>query len=196
MNRSRALVTTRSAVSAFCVAITAASLLAACGGSLPAAQPEAKQVTDMGGVTSASAVAPVAAIKPPTMADTVPREYAGIRNVVAYHDGYYSGSMPDGAEAFETLHAMGIKTIISVDGAAPDVEAAKRLGMRYIHLPISYNAFDKQRRLELTRATRDAMAEGTVYIHCQGVKLPRLASTLRLSLWLNEPGNQTQSLLH
>ena len=111
----------------------------------------------MGGVTSASAVAPVAAIRPPTTADTVPRDYAGIRNVVAYHDGYYSGSMPDGAEAFETLHAMGIKTIISVDGAAPDVEAAKRLGMRYIHLPISYNAFDKQRRLKLTRATRDAM---------------------------------------
>jgi len=137
LNRSRALVTTRSAVSAFCVAIIAASLLAACGGSLPAAQPEAKQATDMGGVTSASAVAPVAAIRPPTTADTVPRDYAGIRNVVAYHDGYYSGSMPDGAEAFETLHAMGIKTIISVDGAAPDVEAAKRLGMRYIHLPIA-----------------------------------------------------------
>jgi hypothetical protein len=61
---------------------------------------------------------------------------------------------------------MGIKTIISVDGAAPDLAQAKARGMRYIHLPIGYNGFDEERKLELTRATRDALAQGPVYIHC------------------------------
>lgn len=35
-----------------------------------------------------------------------------------------------------------------------------------IHLPIGYNGFDENRRLELVRATRDAIQEGPVYIHC------------------------------
>ena len=33
-------------------------------------------------------------------------------------------------------------------------------------MPIAYNGFDEQRKLELVRATRDAMSEGSVYIHC------------------------------
>lgn len=35
-----------------------------------------------------------------------------------------------------------------------------------MHLPIGYNGFDEQRKRELVRATRDAMADGPVYIHC------------------------------
>ena len=65
-----------------------------------------------------STITPVA---PPTMADQKPRDYPGLHNVVAYHDGYYSGSVPEGAEGFDALAGMGIKTIISVDGAEPDV---------------------------------------------------------------------------
>lgn len=102
----------------------------------------------------------------PTMADTKPADLPGIHNVVAYHDNYWSGSMPEGEKGFDTLAGMGVKTIISVDGGAPDVEAAKARGIRYIHLPIGYNGFDEDRKLELTRATRDALKQGPVYIHC------------------------------
>ncbi|MFO0830765.1 MAG: hypothetical protein U0637_02865 [Phycisphaerales bacterium] len=105
-------------------------------------------------------------VDPPALTDEKPRDYAGLHNVVAYHDGYYSGSVPEGDAGFETLEGMGIRTIISVDGAVPDVAAARARGIRYIHLPIAYNGFDHQRTLELARATRDALREGPVYIHC------------------------------
>lgn len=100
------------------------------------------------------------------LVDAAPKDYPGIHNAVAYHEGFISGSVPEGDEGFETLAAMGIKTIISVDGMEPEVDKAAAHGMRYIHLPIGYNGFDEARRLELTRATRDAMAQGPVYIHC------------------------------
>lgn len=102
----------------------------------------------------------------PSLADTVPSNYPGLHNVVTYHDGFYSGSAPEGEEGFETLHDWGIKTIISVDGSVPDVGLAKARGFRYIHLPIGYNGYDEERRVEIIRATRDALAEGPVYIHC------------------------------
>ena len=153
----------------FVAMLCASALIAACGGSRQASQPAAVAPPAVEAPPAATAAAPsiaAVAIAPPTMADTTPRDYAGIHNVVAFHDGYYSGSVPEGAQGFETLRAMGVKTIISVDGAAPDVENAQRLGMRYIHLPIGYSGFDEERRLQLTRATRDAMAQGPVYIHC------------------------------
>lgn len=105
-------------------------------------------------------------IPAPTMMETTPRDYPGIHNAVAYHDGFISGSVPEGDAGFDTLAAMGVKTIISVDGAEPEVEKARARGMRYIHLPIGYNGFEEERKLQLVRATRDAMQEGPVYIHC------------------------------
>ncbi len=108
----------------------------------------------------------VAKVDPPTMADDAPRDYAGLHNVVAYHDGFYSGGVPEGEPGFDTLAGMGVRTIISVDGAAPDLDRAKARGMRTIHLPIGYDGFAEERKLELVRATRDAMDDGPVYIHC------------------------------
>ena len=106
------------------------------------------------------------AIVPPQLRDQCRRKYPGLQNVVAYHKGYYSGSVPNGEAGFETLSGLGVRTIISVDGAIPDVAAAALRGMRYIHLPIGYNGFDEQRRLELARASRDAIVRGAVYVHC------------------------------
>lgn len=100
------------------------------------------------------------------MADTAPREYTGLHNVVAYHEGCYSGSAPEGDEGFATLTSLGVRTIISVDGAEPEVARAKAHGLHYIHLPIGYNGFSDERKLQLVRATRDAMRKGPVYLHC------------------------------
>jgi cytochrome c556/protein tyrosine phosphatase (PTP) superfamily phosphohydrolase (DUF442 family) len=101
---------------------------------------------------------------PPPAADAdKPADFDGLHNVVAYGDGLYSGSMPEG-RGLETLADMGIRTIISVDGAQPDVDQAKALGMRYVHLPIGYDGMDDARKLELMRAYRDL--PGPIYIHC------------------------------
>lgn len=107
-----------------------------------------------------------AKVDAPLMGDQVPRNYTGLHNVVAYHPDVFSGSAPEGAEGFETLAAMGIKTVITVDGAAPNLAEAKKHGLRYIHLPIGYNGFEDARGEELARATRDSLADGPVYIHC------------------------------
>lgn len=102
----------------------------------------------------------------PAPDDATPREYPGIHNAVAFHDGFVSGSAPEGDDGLESLKNMGFKTIISVDGAMPEVDKARAHGLRYIHLPIGYNGFDEKRKLQLVRATRDAMTVGPVYIHC------------------------------
>jgi hypothetical protein len=102
----------------------------------------------------------------PTMIDTTPADRPGLHNLVAYHDNFISGGAPEGDSGFDSLAAMGVATIISVDGAVPEVELAAARGIRYIHLPIGYDGFDDDRRMELTRAVRDAMETGPVYIHC------------------------------
>jgi protein tyrosine phosphatase (PTP) superfamily phosphohydrolase (DUF442 family) len=116
--------------------------------------------------TNTSATPTPEALRKPTPADTKPADFPGLHQVVAYTSNFYSGAAPEGQEAFASLAALGVRTIISVDGARPDVALAQRHGLRYIHLPIGYNGFDEQRRKQLARATKDALATGGVYLHC------------------------------
>jgi hypothetical protein len=51
-----------------------------------------------------------------------------------------------------------------VDGALPDVEAAKSEGLRYVHLPIGYNGVSPERARELAKAI--ASLPGPIYLHC------------------------------
>ncbi|MCP4835210.1 MAG: dual specificity protein phosphatase family protein [Phycisphaera sp.] len=102
----------------------------------------------------------------PTPAAGYPMDAPGLENLVAYHPGFVSGSAPDGAEGLDTLASLGVRTIVSVDGAAPEVEAARERGMRYIHLPVGYDGFDDERRLQLVRGVLDGLEKGAVYIHC------------------------------
>ncbi len=104
------------------------------------------------------------AAAPPSMSDGVAKDLEGLHNVVAYHEGFWSGGVPEGKAGFEQLRSMGVKTIISVDGAVPDLELAKSMGMRYVHLPIGYDGFDDARKAELVRAVRDLPKP--IYLHC------------------------------
>lgn len=107
--------------------------------------------------------APKAVDAPSPAADT-PLDLPGIHNLVAFAEGVYSGAVPEGDEGFESLAALGVRTVISVDGAQPDVEAARKHGLRYVHLPIGYDGVSQTRTLELARALRDL--PGPHYIHC------------------------------
>jgi hypothetical protein len=129
----------------------------------------------------------------PTLTDAKPRDYRGLHNVVAFFAGYWSGSVPEGDAGFDTLGEMGVRTIISVDGAEPDLARARARGIRYIHLPIGYNGFDEKRKLELVRATRDALQQGPVYIHCHHGKhrSAGAAGTAVASLGLLTPDEAT-----
>jgi len=73
-------------------------------------------------------------LTPPTLADSTPRDYPGLLNVVTFHDRFYSGGVPEGAKGFDALARLGVKTIITVDGAAPDLSVwMQRLGRGYRH---------------------------------------------------------------
>lgn len=136
------------------------------------------------------------AIAEPPVTATKPADLPGLHNVVTYAPGVVSGAQPEGPESFDTLAAMGVKTIISVDGAAPDVAAANARGIRYIHLPIAYNGFEMKREVELARATRDAMKEGPVYIHCHHGKhrSAAAAGTALVCLGVAEPAAMVERM--
>jgi protein tyrosine phosphatase (PTP) superfamily phosphohydrolase (DUF442 family) len=100
----------------------------------------------------------------PTVTDTTPANFPGLHNVVAYGRDVLSGSVPEGAEGFQSLQRMGVRSIVSVDGAEPDLAAARSAGLRYVHLPVTYAGFSEQRKLEIARALRDLPRP--IYVHC------------------------------
>jgi protein tyrosine phosphatase (PTP) superfamily phosphohydrolase (DUF442 family) len=85
-------------------------------------------------------------------------------NAYRLHPRVISGGLPEGEAAFRELQSLGVKTLISVDSAAPDVQLAAAHGMRYVHLPHGYDGVPRQRVLELAKAVRDL--PGPIYVHC------------------------------
>lgn len=96
--------------------------------------------------------------------DIPPLEYPDLHNVYRLSDRVISGGEPLSAEAFERLREMGVRTILSVDGKAPDAEAARRLGMRYVHVPIRYSNITGGEIARIVKTFREL--EGPFYVHC------------------------------
>ncbi len=85
-------------------------------------------------------------------------------NAWRLHSKVISGGLPEGTAAFQELKDLGVKTIISVDGAKPDVELAHQFGLKYVHLPHGYDGVPTERARELAKAVKEL--EGPIYIHC------------------------------
>lgn len=100
----------------------------------------------------------------PSLELTEPTTLPGLHNVVTYGPELVCGGVPEGAEGLHTLKAMGIRTVVSVDGATPNVDLAESLGMRYVHLPISYDGVAVERQREIAQVL--ANAERPIYVHC------------------------------
>ena len=135
----------------------------------------------------AVAPAPIATIPLPLPDAEKPVDMPGLHNLVAFTPTLISGGLPEGDEAFATLAAMGIRTVISVDGAATDVERARAHGLRYVHMPITYAGFDDQRALELARAVRDL--PGPIYIHCHHGKHRSAGAAASVAVTLGQLSN-------
>jgi hypothetical protein len=110
------------------------------------------------------------------------KEMPGLHNIIRVNAKLLSGSVPEGDTGFQTLQKLGVKTIISVDGAKPEVERAKRFSLRYVHLPIGYDGVPAVQGLRLTRAVRDL--PGLIYMHCHHGKhrSPAAAAVVKLCL--------------
>jgi protein tyrosine phosphatase (PTP) superfamily phosphohydrolase (DUF442 family) len=93
-----------------------------------------------------------------------PVDMPGLHNVIHVFDTLYSSGGPEGDAGFESLKKLGIKTILSVDGARPDVARAKKFGMRYVHLPIGYDGVSQEQAVKLAKAVRDLPRP--IVIHC------------------------------
>lgn len=101
----------------------------------------------------------------------VPREggpndedYPALQNLLQITDKIYCGGEPQGDDAFASLTRLGIRVIVSVDGAKPKIETARNHGLRYVHVPIGYEGVGKQAGLSLARLVRHV--DGPFYFHC------------------------------
>jgi len=101
---------------------------------------------------------------PPLPASIHPLKAAGIENFYQLTDKIYSGSAPEGDAAFAALQARGVKTIITVDGAKPDVAAARQHGIRYVHLPFGYDGVPTNQAARLVKAAETL--PGPIFVHC------------------------------
>ena len=88
----------------------------------------------------------------------------GVENFFQLNDRVYSGSAPEGAEGFAELKKRGIKTIITVDGAKPDIATAKQFGLRYVHIPFGYDSVPTNQALKLVKAAEELPKP--IFIHC------------------------------
>ncbi|WP_432798733.1 phosphatase domain-containing protein [Poriferisphaera sp. WC338] len=88
----------------------------------------------------------------------------GLKHTLHVTSTVYTGSEPNSPQSFRTLAALGIKTIISVDGTKPNIDLAAEHNMTYVHIPISYNRIPEPQLLALTHAARTLPQP--IYIHC------------------------------
>ena len=75
-----------------------------------------------------------------------------------------SGGEPKSPAAFAHLASLGVRTLISVDGARPDIDAAAAAGLRYVHVPIGYATVTVEAQLQIARALEQL--PGPAYLHC------------------------------
>jgi AcrR family transcriptional regulator len=114
----------------------------------------------------AAGIAFVLCLRVPMMAGDAagPVTVPGLHNTFRVTERILSGSQPDGDAAFAALAQLGVKVIVSVDGAKPDLARAVKYGLRYVHLPIGYDGVPAARVAELARAA--TAQPGSIYVHC------------------------------
>jgi len=148
----------------FCVAATAIALsLAACQERGPAAA-TAPRATQPAAARFETAQRYDRFTTPTTKPFAQLADQEALHNSHVVTDKIVSGAQPEGDKSFQLLRELGIKTIVSVDGSKPDVESAKRYGMRYVHLPIGYDGVDEAEGKAIAKALTDL--PGPIYVHC------------------------------
>lgn len=134
---------------------------------------------------SAPAVAPAPAgvagsppaVAPPNLAEAGHGPAAGpsgadaeaaklVHNYFRVSPNLASGASPESDADFAALAKAGIKSIVSVDGAKPPVELAKRHGLRYVHVPIGYDGISAATALELAKTFATLHEAGPIFVHC------------------------------
>ena len=114
-----------------------------------------------------------------------------LHNLFQIGTALYSGSRPEIAQDYEELRRLGIRTIVSVDGAVPQVEMARESGIRTVHLPLGYDGVSHQAQAALAQVIKTC--ESPIYIHCHHGKHRGPAAAAICGI-LTEAINRTESL--
>ena len=96
--------------------------------------------------------------------DSPSADHGPLHNLHELSDRIYSGGEPADDEAFQAIADLGVKTVVSVDGIRPNIEAARKHGLEYVHIPIGYDGIEEEQAAMLTRLVRDR--KGPFYVHC------------------------------
>lgn len=123
-------------------------------------------------------------------------EDPAIHHLIQVTPRIYSGAAPEaGDEAFfAALQKRGVKTIVSVDGSAPDVETAHRYGLRYVHIPFGYDGVPDEAAMQIVAAMEQT--KGPIYFHCHhGVHRGPSAAAIALQAETGCSGAQAADLL-
>jgi len=96
--------------------------------------------------------------------DCTPMEEVGVPELMRVTADIWTGGQPQGLVGLKALKELGVRTLINVDGAHPDAEGAKSLGMRYVHIPMDYAEVEVVSLLSIFRVVSEL--EGPFYFHC------------------------------
>ena len=94
--------------------------------------------------------------------------------LLAVAPGLWSGAEPTADAHFAALARLGVGTVVSVDGPVPNAAAARRHGLRTVHVPIGYDGVPPAAAARLAAAMGrfGPTAAGTnarpggVFVHC------------------------------
>ena len=127
--------------------------------------------------------------------DFAAADHAELHNLMRVTGAIYCGGEPRGDDAMSSLVRLGVKTVVSVDGARPDIETARRHGLRYVHIPIGYDGIDAAAGLAIAGMIRQS--DGPIYIHCHHGQHrgPAAAAIAGIASGAITPGEQAESIL-
>lgn len=92
------------------------------------------------------------------------RDVGHMHNVHQITPTFFRGSQPVTESDFAELAKLGVKVVVSVDGARPQVEWARKHGMRYVHAPMGYDGLSRAEQVLLYKLF--TTLEGPFYVHC------------------------------
>ena len=92
-----------------------------------------------------------------------------IKNFGQMDERFYRGAQPK-QEDYQSLAALGIKTIIDLQEKPKDYEksAVEALGMRYVNIPMVDKEYPKQEWVDAFLNVVNDPATGKFYVHCAG----------------------------
>ena len=148
-----------------------------CGGCADATTPRERTGTERAGTRRVDA--------PERAVGAAPADRPGLPHVMWVSQRICSGGLPEGDEAFAGLAEMGIRTIVCVDGAQPNIAAAKKHGLRYVHIPIGYDGISQEAGAALARVVRAANALEALAYRAAGAALARVVRDVQGPIYVH-----------